>query len=139
MVIAVSASRDGCRGGNLRFSAAGRRAAGQCRDRDRVRVSGAQANPSRRRGRNRAGITAFYFTGWRGRFITANAGLSTSFSPGDTLRRDKPEEKAINSAGYGPFWTGTPRAKLSGAAGSHDLARSARNANGRVAKAGIWQ
>jgi hypothetical protein len=137
MVIAVSASRDGCRGGNLRFSAAAPPANAV------IAIESAfparRLTLSRRRGRNRAGITAFYFTGWRGRFITANAELSTSFSPGDTLRRDKPEEKAINSAGYGPFWTGTPRAKLSGAAGSHDLAWSARNANGRVAKAGIWQ
>jgi hypothetical protein len=38
--------------------------------------------------RNRAVNTAFYFTGWRCRLITANTGLSTIFSPGDTLRRD---------------------------------------------------
>jgi hypothetical protein len=33
MVIAVSASREGCRGGNPRFPADRRRAAGQCHDR----------------------------------------------------------------------------------------------------------
>ena len=69
---------------------------------------------SRRRGRNRAGITAFYFTGWRGRFITANAGLSTSFSPGDTLRRDNLKKRPLLPPDT-VLWAGPPRAKLSGA------------------------
>jgi hypothetical protein len=38
--------------------------------------------------RDRAANAAFYFTGWRCRFITATTGLSTIFSPGDTLRGD---------------------------------------------------
>jgi hypothetical protein len=88
--------------------------------------------------RNRPGITAFYFTGWQCRFITANAGLSTSFSPGDTLRRDNLKKRPLLPPDT-VLWAGTPRAKLSGAAASHDLAWSVRNANGRVAKAGIWQ
>jgi len=44
--------------------------------------------------RDRAANAAFYFTGWRCRFIAANTGLSTVASPGDTLRA---------YAGYGAF------------------------------------
>jgi hypothetical protein len=59
--------------------------------------------------RNRAVNAAFYFTGWRCRFITATTGLSTIFSPGDTLRDDKlmkrplfPPDMVLSSSKFPP-------------------------------------
>ncbi|MFZ0494739.1 MAG: hypothetical protein WBE80_12130 [Methylocella sp.] len=88
--------------------------------------------------RNRAVNTAFYFTGWRCRFITAHTGLSTIFSPGDTLRGDN-LMKSNYFRWMRSFRGKSSRATLSGATASGDLEWSARDANGRVAKAGIWQ
>jgi hypothetical protein len=108
MVIAVSASRGGCRGGNL-FPADGSRATALRRDHDQVRVSGPRVTLQVGMARNRAVNAAFYFTGWRCRFITATTGLSTIFSPGDTLRDDKlmkrplfPPDRVLSSSKFPP-------------------------------------
>ncbi|PNE11541.1 MAG: hypothetical protein CR217_08400 [Beijerinckiaceae bacterium] len=73
----------------------------------------------------------FYFLASRCRYIPANLGLSTIFSPGaagrHTLRRSPDEKTAIYS-----------RCDLVQPL-PHALAWSARDANGRVAKARIWQ
>jgi hypothetical protein len=88
MVIAVSASRDGCRCGNLCFPAlaAAPLANAVIANESAFLARGLTFQDGMTR--HRAVNTAFYFTGWRCRLITANTGLSTNFSPGDTLRGD---------------------------------------------------
>jgi hypothetical protein len=73
--------------GNIRFPVDSGRAAGQCRDRDRVRISGAQDYLSRWHGPRAANMVC-YIADWRCRFIAANTALSTVVSPGDTVRGD---------------------------------------------------
>jgi hypothetical protein len=55
------------------------------------------------------------------------------------IGRRQLDEKAIISAENSPFEGEVPARRYPVPAASHDVAWSARDANGRVAKAGIWQ